>query len=264
MIGPDGKPVLVHEDGHTHEQRRDMASKLRHTTSESTGSRPNCAAHGQCDLTHHRHPYRFEDVNKWIDTMDRMWNANIRKVGNGLFPLAPVHVFDKDLQESLAPRGDMPCIQDRTYRQMEAMRRHMGSVIKTDMRQTISGRDVELGIPECASVPHAIGAHFDYLDDVYRPGEDGRIHFKVRLNTEGYGPEDIQMNTSKQALKVHVKKSVKEETGSRTYEYVCTTCLPPSMKKGQFQANVTEGGFLTVDAPADVKLHKAVTFDLDH
>ncbi|KAA3681115.1 uncharacterized protein DEA37_0013879 [Paragonimus westermani] len=89
-----------------------MVSKLRHTASDSTCNRQNGAAHGQFDLMHHQHPDWFEDVNKWIDGVDRIWNAAIRRIRSELFPLVPVDLFDHGLHGLLAPYGDVLSILD--------------------------------------------------------------------------------------------------------------------------------------------------------
>nr|AAS19361.1 egg antigen [Paragonimus westermani] len=193
-----------------------------------------------------------------------MWNAEMRRMRSELFPLVPVDLFDHGLHDLLAPYGDVPSILDRMDRQMEAMRRHMESVMDTSVRQPMLGGDVGSHKPECALVPHGICGPLDYLKDAYEPGEDGRVHFKVRFNVEGYGPEDIQVNTSEHGLTVHAKKSVKDEKGTRMREFFRTIYLPPSVDKDHFQANMTEDGILTLEAPVTTKLHNAVTFTRDH
>ncbi|KAA3681467.1 uncharacterized protein DEA37_0013833 [Paragonimus westermani] len=72
------------------------------------------------------------------------------------------------------------------------------------------------------------------------------------------------VNTSDHGLTVHAKKSVKDEKGARMLEYSRTIYLPLSVDKDHFQANMTEDGILTLEAPVTTKLHNAVTFNCGH
>ncbi|KAF8566469.1 hypothetical protein P879_01764 [Paragonimus westermani] len=251
MISHISKHIPIQKVVRTLEQcQKDMVSKLRHVVADPSNKSPTEKEKTLQVHTHEDQPDWPKEVNKWIDGIDRTWNAEMRRMRNSLFPLLPVDLFDHGVHELLAPYGDVSSILDRMDRQMEAMRRPIEAVF--DRQQMLREAD------DLSSDP------LDYLKDAYELGEDGRVHFKVRFNVEGYGPEDIQVNTSEHGLTVHAKKSVKDETGTRTRGYFRTIYLPPSIDKDHFQAHMTEDGVLTLETPVTTKLHNAVTFNRDH
>ncbi|KAF8566470.1 hypothetical protein P879_01765 [Paragonimus westermani] len=265
MLRQDGKHVSVSKDARTLEQRqKDMVSKLRHTVAGPSNRGSNGAAQNLPVHTHHHHPDWSNDVSNWIDGMDRTWNAEMRRMRRGLFPLVPADLFDDDLHELLAPHGDVPSILDRMDRQMDAMRRHMESTMDLNGKQQKMGGDNGFHAHEDTLVPYGSCGPLDYLKDAYELGEDGRVHFKVRFNVEGYCPEDIKVTTSDHGLTVHAKKSTNTETGTTKREYFRTIYLPPSIEKDHFQGNMTEDGILTLETPVNTKSHNVVTFNRDH
>ncbi|KAF6777169.1 hypothetical protein AHF37_03186 [Paragonimus kellicotti] len=155
-----------------------MVSKLRHVVADPSSKSPNGKEKSLPVHTHESQPDWSNEVNKWIDGIDRTWNAEMRRMRNSLFPLVPVDLFDHGVHELLAPYGDVSSILDRMDRQMEAMRRPIEAIFdKQQLLPDVGG---------LSSDP------LDYLKDAYELGEDGRVHFKVRFNVEGYGPENIQ------------------------------------------------------------------------
>ncbi|KAF5399945.1 Major egg antigen [Paragonimus heterotremus] len=265
MLGQENKHVSVSKDARTLEQRqKDMVSKLRHTVAGPSNRGSNGAANNLPAQMHRHHSDWSNDVNNWIDGMDRTWNAEMRRMRHGLFPLVPVDLFDDGLHELLAPHGDVPSILNRMDRQMDAMRRQMETAMDMNGKQQILGGDNGFHAHEGALVPRGTCGPLDYLKDAYELGEDGRVHFKVRFNVEGYGPEDIKVTTSDHGLTVHAKKSVSTETGSTTREYFRTIYLPPSIEKDDFQGNMTQDGILTLETPVITKSHNVVTFNREH
>ncbi|KAA3670339.1 uncharacterized protein DEA37_0007544 [Paragonimus westermani] len=163
-----------------------------------------------------------------------------------------------DLHELLAPHGDVSSILDRVDRQKEAVRRHIESVMGSNMRQRMLDRDADLRTPECASVPHRTCGSFDYLKNAYELGKEDQVRYKVRFKFEGYGPEDIQLNTSEHAAVVHTKalKSLSEaevkksETAERTLTLKLIGTVGPTIIKNE----TTGGEKLNVEVPIEPEI----------
>ncbi|KAF7245313.1 hypothetical protein EG68_09127 [Paragonimus skrjabini miyazakii] len=100
-----------------------MVSKLRQAVADPSSRSPNGKEKSLPVHTYDGQLDWSKEMNKWIDGIDRTWNAEMRRIKNCLFPLVPVDLFDHGVPELLAPYGDVSSILDQMDRQMEAVRR---------------------------------------------------------------------------------------------------------------------------------------------
>ncbi|RTG81976.1 uncharacterized protein DC041_0011288, partial [Schistosoma bovis] len=57
------------------------------------------------------------------------------------------------------------------------------------------------------------GSVSDFLKDAYEIGEDGKVHFKVRFDAQGFAPQDINVTSSENRVTVHAKKETTTDGG---------------------------------------------------
>ncbi|KAA3680116.1 uncharacterized protein DEA37_0010725 [Paragonimus westermani] len=241
----DGRKVPIQRDSRTFEQRRrDLLVKLH----QSFGCRSNLNTNDELDEVNSpiyecyqpQHPPNwFEDLNQWVDAMQKDWDREIQRIRNDMFQLLPVDWVNEDADE-LTQHEDVPSILDRMEREMEMMRHHTGSTSNVERKHRKLCGVGDRGPEEDASVPYLSGGPLDYLKDVYEVDENGQIRFIVRFDVVGYGPEDIQVNTSSHGLTVHAKKSLQNETETNTQEYIRTVYLPSSIDKNHFVGHLSE------------------------
>ncbi|KAF6776352.1 hypothetical protein AHF37_03770 [Paragonimus kellicotti] len=128
----------------------------------------------------------FDGVDRWIRETQARWNDQMRRMRKDVFSLIPMNELDFG---PLTPFGAtdpfdyIPSIINRMENQLQAVHRHMNE----PMGQGTIG-DWDTGV-------------LNFLRDAYEPGEDGRLHFKVRFNLQGFDPENIQVSTAKNRLR---------------------------------------------------------------
>ncbi|CAH8827805.1 unnamed protein product [Trichobilharzia szidati] len=110
------------------------------------------------------------------------------------------------------------------------------------------------------SVPSGM---MDFLKDAYELGDDGKVHFKVRFDAKDFAPEDIEVTTVDNHLRVHAKKSIKSGNTTTVREFHRSVDLPRSIDHEHFQCHLTEDGVLILDAPVKAPDYKTITFQED-
>ncbi|KAH8850691.1 Major egg antigen [Schistosoma japonicum] len=103
----------------------------------------------------------------------------------------------------------------------------------------------------------------DFLKDAYELGDDGKVHFKVRFDAKDFAPEDIEVTTVDNHLRVHAKKSIKSGSTTTEREFRRSIDLPRSIDHEHFQCHLTEDGVLILDAPVKAPDYQSITFQ-DH
>ncbi|CAH8827811.1 unnamed protein product [Trichobilharzia szidati] len=92
------------------------------------------------------------------------------------------------------------------------------------------------------SVPSGM---MDFLKDAYELGDDGKVHFKVRFDAKDFAPEDIEVTTVDNHLRVHAKKSIKSGNTTTVREFHRSVDLPRSIDHEHFQCHLTENMFFS-------------------
>ncbi|CAH8480944.1 Heat shock protein [Schistosoma haematobium] len=103
----------------------------------------------------------------------------------------------------------------------------------------------------------------DFLKDAYELGDDGKVHFKVRFDAKDFLPEDIEVTTVDNHLRVHAKKSIKSGNSTTVREFHRSVDLPRSIDHENFQCHMTEDGVLILDAPVKAPDYRTITFQDD-
>lgn len=67
-----------------------------------------------------------------------------------------------------------------------------------------------------------------------------QLHFKLRFDLRGYGPDDIHVDTANNRLTVHAKKTVKSADSTQMREFCRTVYLPDKVDVDKFASNLTE------------------------
>ncbi|GAA51199.1 major egg antigen [Clonorchis sinensis] len=256
MVGHRERSVPVQSDERTLEQRqRDMMSRLRHRYGRRASTGSSSLMHSEEKPVHvHVHtPDWTKEINRWIDETHNQWDGEIKRLRNDMFPLVPMDLFGMGGHDFFAPHGDVRSVLDRMDRQMRALARHM----EEESQQAALENASNAG----ALVPRTEGGLLDFLKDAYQLGEDGRVHFKVRFDLQGYGPNDVQVSTSDNGLSVNAKKIVQTDQGSSSREYSRTLYLPQSIDRDNMECHLTQDGVLTVEAPVKTTDYKSITFD---
>jgi HSP20 family molecular chaperone IbpA len=195
-----------------------------------------------------------DEVSRWIDNTHKLWMDDMDRMRNGMLVLVPCDEYDLDPVNMygplgiFGPGGDIPSLLNKMDRQMEALDQMFANQPAT-------------GAVESSLVPHHEVSPLDFLKDVYELDEDGKVHFKVRFNAQGYRPEDIKVTTSKNRLNVHAKKSSNTKNVQSSSEFCRTIYLPPSVDIDKFQCHLTNDGVLMVEAPVKEPNYQALTFD---
>ncbi|KAG5449652.1 Major egg antigen [Clonorchis sinensis] len=156
-------------------------------------------------------------------------------------------------QDLFASPGGIQSILDRMDRQMRALAGH----VEEEAQRAALVDNTNVG----ALIPRVEGGLLDWLNDAYQLDEDGRVHFKLRFDLQGYGPDDVQVSTSDNCVSVHAKKVVQTDQGSSTREYSRTLYLPESIDRDHLECHLTQDGVLTVEAPVKTTDYKSITFD---
>ncbi|CAH8460548.1 unnamed protein product [Schistosoma turkestanicum] len=171
-------------------------------------------------------------VDQWIDSAWRRWDDDMRRMRRGMFALLPVdHFADGIFQNPFALMNQMDL-------QIQDMRDRMGS----------------LDMPSTGSVS-------DFLKDAYEVGEDGKVHFKVRFDAQGFNPEDIHVTSSDNRVTVHAKKETKTDGGKCSREFCRMVQLPKSIEDSQLKCRLTDDGVLMLEAPVKVDQHQSLTLN---
>ncbi|KAA0196200.1 Alpha crystallin-containing small heat shock protein, partial [Fasciolopsis buskii] len=90
------------------------------------------------------------------------------------------------------------------------------------------------------------------------------LRFKLRFDLRGYGPEDVHVESDKNRLTVHAKKSEKKDGMSRVSEYCRTVYLPDKVDDEKFTSHLSKDGILTVEAPVKHAEVAPIKFGRDH
>ncbi|VDO85814.1 unnamed protein product [Schistosoma mattheei] len=67
-----------------------------------------------------------------------------------------------------------------------------------------------------------------------------QVHFKVRFDAKDFLPEDIEVTTVDNHLRVHAKKSIKSGNSTTVREFHRSVDLPRSIDHENFQCHMTE------------------------
>lgn len=67
-----------------------------------------------------------------------------------------------------------------------------------------------------------------------------KVHFKVRFDAKDFLPEDIEVTTVDNHLRVHAKKSIKSGNSTTVREFHRSVDLPRSIDHENFQCHMTE------------------------
>ncbi|CAH8445295.1 unnamed protein product [Schistosoma bovis] len=173
-----------------------------------------------------------KELNGWIDSSWKSWNDRIRRLKQGMFTLLPLSTY------GLVGTCDPILLMDQMERQMQ------------DIRDQI--RDDEI---------HSTGSINDYLKDAYEIGEDGKVHFQVCFDVKGFEPEDIEVTSTDDYIKVQAKKEIKTEDSSCSREFCRIIELPKSIDRNQLNCSLTSDGVLKLGAPASVPDYQSLTFN---
>ncbi|KAF8566700.1 hypothetical protein P879_05627 [Paragonimus westermani] len=159
-------------------------------------------------------------------------------------PLVPFGMF--------GPFGHVPSILARMKQQLDSLHRQINA------QPYLWSGDALGAITPRQGQTNGI---LDFLKDAYEIGEDGQLHFKVRFDVRGFGPNDIEVSTAKNRLTVHGKKSARTDTSSSSNEFSRTIYLPDSIDESQFQCHMTGDGILMIEAPVKAPDYQSLTFD---
>ncbi|KAG5449656.1 Major egg antigen [Clonorchis sinensis] len=167
----------------------------------------------------------------------------------------PMDLFGVSANDFFEPYGDVHAILNRMDHQLRALTQH----VEQEANQAAPTEGSKSG----SLVPRISSDSLDFLKDAYQLGEDGRVHFKVRFDLQGYGPDDIKVSTSDNGVTVHAKKVVQTDRALSSREYSRTIYLPKSVDKKQLECHLTEDGVLMLEAPVKAADYKSITFDRD-
>ncbi|KAF7255245.1 hypothetical protein EG68_07572 [Paragonimus skrjabini miyazakii] len=249
MTGKEKERVIpITTDARTLEQRRkDMVNNLERKQKGASGNLAKVDGKPPC---YHNWD---DEVNRWIQEAYNRWNEDMGRVTRNTFVLVPQCDFD---MEPLAPFGTFegfdykPSILARMKQQLDSLHRQMNA------QPHLRSGDA-LG----AITPYPPNGVLDFLKDAYEIGDDGQLHFKVRFDVRGFGPNDIEVSTAKNRLTVHGKKSTCTDKSSSSSEFSRTIYLPDSIDDSQFQCHMTGDGILMVEAPVKAPDYQSLTFD---
>ncbi|CAL8087917.1 unnamed protein product [Calicophoron daubneyi] len=245
-----GRVIPIIPDPRTLEQRK---KDMVHNLEKKHGGKAEEKKKSQAPMRSHSVDWD-DEVKRWIDDTHKLWADDMNRMNNGMLWLVPCDEYDLDPMQMFSPLGmfgpggDIPSILNKMDRQMQAL-----SQMVTD-QPVISGVFGTLAPQESA---HPL----DFLKDIYELDEDGKVHFKVRFNAQGYRPEDIQVSASQNRLTVHAKKCSETESSKSSSEFCRTIYLPPTVDVDKFQCHLTNDGILMVEAPVKNPNYQALTFD---
>ncbi|CAH8447600.1 unnamed protein product [Schistosoma rodhaini] len=202
-------------------QRRDLLTGLEHGGGAHRG---NSIA-----------PYTEDwpsTVDNWIDSSWKRWDDDMRRLRRGMFALLPLDTFTHGILEN-------------PFALMHQMDRHI-----QDIRERMGSLDV----PSTGSVS-------DFLKDAYEVGEDGKVHFKVRFDAQGFAPQDINVTSSENRVTVHAKKETTTDGGKCSREFCRMVQLPKSIDNSQLKCRMTDDGVLMLEAPVKVDQNQSLTLN---
>ncbi|CAH8478246.1 unnamed protein product [Schistosoma curassoni] len=136
-------------------------------------------------------------------------------------------------------------IWENPFALMHQMDRHI-----QDIRERMGSMDV----PSTGSVS-------DFLKDAYEIGEDGKVHFKVRFDAQGFAPQDINVTSSENRVTVHAKKETTTDGGKCSREFCRMVQLPKSIDDSQLKCRMTDDGVLMLEAPVKVDQNQSLTLN---
>ncbi|VDP89145.1 unnamed protein product [Echinostoma caproni] len=264
MVKPQGKSIPIQRDKRTLEQRR---HDLLHELDKSHGGKkPKQVVHSGGNHGNQLTTKQWsEQLDRWIDETNKWWSHDWNRVWRNMFSLVPVDDFDLDPVGTFGAFGTpsyVPSILARMDRQMKTLQRHLDQLIP-DYHPDLKER-AERG-RHGALLPRGGWGDgmLDYLRDAYEPGEDGKLHFKLRFDLRGYGPEDIHVETANNRLTVHAKRTTKSGNSTQMQEFCRTVYLPDKVESDHFVSNLSEDGILTVEAPVKSEEVGAIKYDKD-
>ncbi|KAF7261813.1 hypothetical protein EG68_00927 [Paragonimus skrjabini miyazakii] len=187
----------------------------------------------------------FDGLDRWIQETQAGWNDHMRRMRKDVFSLIPMNELDFGPLTSFGatdPFDYIPAIINRMESQMQAVHRHVNELMG---QGTIGDWDTDV---------------LNFLRDAYEPGEDGRLHFKVRFNLQGFDPENIQVSTAKNRLTVRAKQSQRTANSRSQKEYYRMIYLPDSVEDKKFTSHLTNDGILVLEAPVRDVDYEAITF----
>nr|CAX78228.1 Major egg antigen (p40) [Schistosoma japonicum] len=208
----------------------------------------------QCSFPRHRHellqnvgkasksgqlgsvvPYTEDwpsSVSNWIESSLKSWDKEMERLRRGMFALLPMDRFMVGIPHD--PLG-----------MMHEMDRHI--------------EELQNGMGLSAVAP--LGSTSDYLKDAYEVGDDGKVHFKVRFDAQGFAPEDINVTSSDNRVTVHAKKETTTGGKKCSHEFCRMIQLPKSIENNQLKCRLTDDGVLMLEAPVKVGENKSLTMN---
>ncbi|VDP91042.1 unnamed protein product [Echinostoma caproni] len=208
-----GAIVPVHRDSRTLEQRRrDFVTDLERDYGDP--SRWSLAPSSMFNRDW------FQEINRWIANIHQRWNDDIRRMHGDLLSLVPSYDWEPF---RLGGFDHVGSILARMDREMQMLRNEMFS----NMHGT--GDD-----------HRTFGGLLDFLNNAYEPGEDGRLHFKVRFDVRGYNPEDIRVTTGPRQLTVQAKRSERTSNSASRSEFCRSIYLPESVEDDKFKCFLSD------------------------
>ncbi|KAG5453513.1 Major egg antigen [Clonorchis sinensis] len=244
MTGQE-RQIVVHRDNRSLEQQhRDRISSLerRQATRNSTDIVPRTGG----DLFPRGW---FQELDRWMAETQRSWYDDIRRMRENMFSLLPLDEFD--LQPPFwpaRPTDRVSSVIEQMERQMEAMRRNMQQMMSREMGSMLPNIRFHDG-------------PLDFLKDAYQVGEDGKLHFIVRFDLQGFRPEDIRVTSTPNCLTVKAQKSTKTNNSSEERQYYRLIYLPDKVEDDKFKCHLSNDGILTLDAPVKETDYDRLAFD---
>ncbi|KAK4472151.1 hypothetical protein MN116_000448 [Schistosoma mekongi] len=171
-------------------------------------------------------------VSNWVNSSWERWDDEMRRLRRRMFALLPMDQFTVGFPH------DPFALMHRMDRQIQDIRDRIGSV---DMP--------------------SIGSMHDFLKDAYEVGEDGKVHFKVRFDAQGFAPEDINVTSSDNRVTVHAKKETTTDGRKCSREFCRMVQLPESIENNQLKCRLTDDGVLMLEAPVKVGENKSLTMN---
>ncbi|XP_018649076.1 putative heat shock protein-HSP20/alpha crystallin family [Schistosoma mansoni] len=136
---------------------------------------------------------------------------------------------------------------------MRRLRRGMFALL-VSLAIQYSERMGSLDVPSTGSVN-------DFLKDAYEVGEDGKVHFKVRFDAQGFAPQDINVTSSENRVTVHAKKETTTDGRKCSREFCRMVQLPKSIDDSQLKCRMTDDGVLMLEAPVKVDQNQSLTLN---
>ncbi|THD25490.1 Major egg antigen [Fasciola hepatica] len=180
----------------------------------------------------------FQEVNNWIANAHRQFNEDISRMHHDLFSLVPSYDWDPFRSDGF---GHAQSVLARMDREMQMLRDQMFSNLH-DLTSRTDGL-------------------LDFLNNAYEPGEDGRLHFKVRFDLRGYSPENIKVTTGPRQLTVQAQRSEQTSNSSSRSMFCRSIYLPEAIEDDKLQCFLSDDGVLVVDAPVKEADYQSVTFN---